>query len=68
MPKNLRIWPEADVKLRKRWVAGVPCADIGRELGVSSDAVIGRANRLGLGPHPSRVNRTPRVYKPRGSV
>jgi hypothetical protein len=61
MPKNLSIWPEADVKLRKRWAAGVPCAQIGRELGVSAAAVIGRADRIGLGRHPSRANRKPRT-------
>ncbi len=48
------IWPEADAKLRKLWAAGVPCADIGAELGVSSRSVIGRAGRLELGRHPSR--------------
>ena len=38
MPKTTSIWPEADAKLRDRWEAGVSCAQIGYELGVSSHA------------------------------
>ncbi len=51
------IWPEADGKLRERWEAGAPCAQIGRELGVSSHAVIGRAHRIGLPQHVSATGR-----------
>ncbi len=51
------IWPEADAKLRERWEAGAPCAQIGRELGVSSHAVIGRAHRIGLPQHVSATGR-----------
>lgn len=50
---NQSIWPEADAKLTERWLTGVSCPEIGRELGVSADAVVGRAHRIGLPRHPS---------------
>lgn len=59
------IWPEADATLRARWSEGVPCAQIGLELGVSPHAVIGRAGRLDLGRHPSREFVVLRPREPR---
>ena len=44
--------------LRKLWNTGLPCKQIARELGgVSRNAVIGRARRIGLAMHKTKVKR-----------
>lgn len=42
--------------LRQRWAAGVSTLRIGAELGVSKNAVVGKAWRLGLQARPSPIN------------
>jgi GcrA cell cycle regulator len=39
---------------RELWDAGVRTADIGREVGTTSDAIVGFAHRHGWGPHPKQ--------------
>lgn len=63
---------EREARLRELWPdPDLSCAAIGAELGVSRSAVIGKANRLGLGPKPSHSPHTakpPRIRKPKPST
>lgn len=45
--------PEQDAILRADWENGVPSPETAEKLGTSKNAVLGRAHRLDLGPHPS---------------
>lgn len=58
MGSNLStFWTEETVKdLRRLWDRGDSCAEIGRIIGTSRNAVIGKASRLGL---PERDRRAP---------
>ena len=52
-------WNEdAIAKLRALWAEGLSTAEIGRRMGVSKNAVVGKAHRLNLpsrpSPHPPR--------------
>jgi GcrA cell cycle regulator len=54
--------------LRDLWEEGVPTAEIGRRIGKSKNAVIGKARRLCLTARPSPIKppgrlRVPRAYK-----
>lgn len=62
--------PEQIAELRKLWDAGVGTAEIGRRIGMTKNAVIGKAHRLGCKPRPSRLKRRhpsmrPRAWKPK---
>jgi GcrA cell cycle regulator len=50
-------WGEPEIeRLRVLWAKGVSCADIGRQMGTTKNAVVGKARRLGLMQRrPSRV-------------
>ena len=50
-------------ELRKLWATGASTAEIGRRLGVSKNAVVGKAHRTGLAPRPSPIRR-PAVMPP----
>ncbi len=56
-------------RLRALWAEGHSTAEIGRRLGVSKNAVVGKAHRLQLPPRPSPIRRdsdkTPRRRLPR---
>lgn len=61
-------WAEDTVqRLRKLWEAGLSTAAIGRQLGVTKNAVVGKAHRLNLPlrPSPIRYTSEPRPRKPR---
>ena len=46
-------WSEDKIaKLRRLWEEGLPTAEIGRRLGITKNAVIGKAWRLDLPPAP----------------
>ena len=45
------------VRLRALWMEGHSTAEIGRRLGVSKNAVVGKAHRLELPPRPSPIRR-----------
>jgi GcrA cell cycle regulator len=45
------------VRLRGMWMEGYSTAEIGRRIGVSKNAVVGKAHRLGLDPRPSPIRR-----------
>lgn len=55
---------ETTERLISLWGQGLSTAEIGRRLGVSKNAVIGRAHRIGLTgrPSPIRRNGEPKVY------
>src|SRR5258707_15855415 len=48
---------ETIVRLRTLWDEGLSTAEIGRRLGVSKNAVVGKAHRLDLPARPSPVRR-----------
>ncbi len=63
-------WNEETIlRLRGLWDDGHSTAEIGRRLGVSKNAVVGKAHRLGLPARPSPIRREgtgrPRVAQPR---
>ena len=64
-------WAEETItRLRALWDEGLSTAEIGRRLGVSKNAVVGKAHRLDLPARPSPIRRdgsggTPRPRAPR---
>jgi GcrA cell cycle regulator len=48
---------EAIARLRTLWVEGHSTAEIGRRMGISKNAVVGKAHRLGLVARPSPIRR-----------
>jgi len=65
------IWnPERIAQLTELWNQGLSTAEIGRRIGVTKNAVVGKAHRLLLTPRPSPLKRKPgprvqKVTKPR---
>ena len=54
---------EAIAKLRELWTSNLTRTEIGRALGVSKGAIIGKAQRLGLPPRGSVVSTRRTTYK-----
>ena len=53
-------WTKERLKeLKKLWNKGTPISQIGELLGVSRNAVAGKANRIGLKKRPSPISRVP---------
>jgi GcrA cell cycle regulator len=56
-------------RLRTLWAEGLSTAEIGRRMGVSKNAVVGKAHRLNLAARPSPIRRdgekAPRRRQPR---
>ncbi len=53
------IWtPEAISELGTLWLEGLPSAEIAERLGMSKNAVVGKAHRLGLPPRENPVDRS----------
>ncbi|MCC7166306.1 MAG: global cell cycle regulator GcrA-like protein [Rhodospirillales bacterium] len=53
-------WSEETItELTKLWDAGFSTSEIGRRIGVSKNAVVGKAHRLGLISRPSPIKRIP---------
>ena len=48
---------ETIVRLRELWTEGHSTAEIGRRLGVSKNAIVGKAHRLDLAARPSPIRR-----------
>ncbi|MFZ8469382.1 GcrA family cell cycle regulator, partial [Staphylococcus aureus] len=48
---------EIIVRLRALWSDGLSTAEIGRQLGISKNAVVGKAHRLNLASRPSPIRR-----------
>ena len=49
---------DAIVRLRTLWAEGHPTAEIGRRMGMTKNAVIGKAHRLALPKRPSPICQT----------
>ncbi len=56
---------ETIVRLRALWAEGLSTAEIGRRLGVSKNAVVGKAHRLDLDARPSPIRPSPDGPRPR---
>ncbi|HTZ70040.1 MAG TPA: GcrA family cell cycle regulator [Acetobacteraceae bacterium] len=51
-------WNEETIgKLRTLWAEGLSTAEIGRRMGISKNAVVGKAHRLSLPSRPSPIRR-----------
>lgn len=63
MPKKDNIWTDKNVNtLTKMWNKGKTAADIAEALGgITRNAVIGKANRLGLEKRPSPIKKADKV-------
>jgi len=62
-------WAEETItRLRELWTEGLSTAEIGRRLGVSKNAVVGKAHRLDLPARPSPIRREGERAPPRRSV
>jgi GcrA cell cycle regulator len=59
---------ETIVRLRALWDEGLSTAEIGRRLGVSKNAVVGKAHRLDLPARPSPIRRDGSGAAPRRSA
>ncbi|MCX8003342.1 MAG: GcrA family cell cycle regulator [Burkholderiaceae bacterium] len=57
-------WPARDAELVALWAAGLSAAEIAGRLGVSRNAVIGRAYRLALPPRPAPIRRAAAAAAP----
>ena len=52
------VWDEQTIShLRDLWAQGLSTAEIGRRLGVSKNAIVGKAHRLDLDARPSPIRR-----------
>ena len=52
-------WNDGNVaRLRELWDQGLPTAQIGKLLGFTKNAVVGKAHRIGLERRPSPIRRT----------
>ena len=52
-------WDDENVgRLRELWDQGLPTAQIGKLLGFTKNAVVGKAHRIGLERRPSPIRRT----------
>lgn len=59
------VWDDETIRLlRDLWTQGHSTAEIGRRLGVSKNAIVGKAHRLELDARPSPIRRD--VVKPMG--
>jgi len=63
-------WNEEMIaRLRQLWADGHSTAEIGRRMGITKNAVVGKAHRLVLAPRPSPIRRdTPEGHVPRRSA
>ena len=48
-------------RLKKLWAEGLTTGEIGKRLGISKNAVVGKAHRLGLKGRPSPIKRPTRA-------
>ena len=55
---------EAIDRLRAFWAEGHSTAEIGRRMGITKNAVVGKAHRLDLPARPSPIRRDPAVARP----
>lgn len=66
---QVSIWTEERVaELTRLWTEGLSTAEIGRRLGLTKNAVVGKAHRLALSPRPSPLKSPPAPRQPRTVV
>jgi GcrA cell cycle regulator len=59
-------WTEETIeRLRALWAEGLSTAEIGRRMGISKNAVVGKAHRLNLPARPSPIRRDANAGAPR---
>ncbi|MBT6203466.1 MAG: GcrA family cell cycle regulator [Alphaproteobacteria bacterium] len=59
-------WTDEKIeRLKELWDQGLSTAEIGRELGVSKNAVVGKSHRLALKPRPSPISGKAAVKAPK---
>ena len=56
---------EKILKLKTLWAEGLTTGEIGKQLGVSKNAVVGKAHRLGLKGRPSPIKRQEKAAAPK---
>ncbi len=62
-------WTEESIaRLRELWAEGHSTAEIGRRMGVSKNAVVGKAHRLDLAGRPSPIRREGDAEPPQATV
>lgn len=59
---------ETIARIRALWDEGLSTAEIGRRMGITKNAVVGKAHRLNLPARPSPIQRTLGEKKPRRSA
>src|SRR3954466_10021133 len=53
-------WNEETIaRIRALWAEGLSTAEIGRRMGITKNAVVGKAHRLNLPARPSPIRRVP---------
>lgn len=58
------VWNDERIELLKSlWAEGLTTGEIGKRLGVSKNAVVGKAHRLGLKGRPSPIKRSGKAAK-----
>jgi GcrA cell cycle regulator len=59
------VWNDERIdELKALWAEGLTTGEIGKRLGVSKNAVVGKAHRLGLKGRPSPIKRTASPSRP----
>ncbi len=59
-------WNEESIgRIRALWAEGLSTAEIGRRMGVSKNAIVGKAHRLNLPARPSPIRRDRAAAPPR---
>ena len=65
------IWPQEKIDaLREHWISGIPASEIGAQMGISKNAVLGKVHKLKLTPRllgGPRSNVKSRADKPNGN-
>ena len=65
MTDTANVWTDGRIeKLKELWAQGLSISQIGESLGVSRNAIAGKAHRMGLPKRPSPISR-PKVEKPK---
>jgi GcrA cell cycle regulator len=59
---------ETIARLRELWAEGHSTAEIGRRMGISKNAVVGKAHRLSLVARPSPIRRDGEIAPPRPAM